>query len=182
MQSRPAENASQTDGKHQVVLSRKQELLDIEADEPEMLHAILSKLPKPLDLEGLIQRTIDLRKLYPPQQLPGRVWSRISSSSVLKTTQDPEALLQQTLQDGERFFAKEAAEIRRRDALKEKREQLQALARRYRRPVLFTGSAVLIAVLGMFVRQLGATPDLSSSLMLGVRQKALELWQQYFYR
>lgn len=147
-----------------------------------MLHAILSKLPKPLDLEGLIQRTIELRRTHPPQRLPGRVWSRISSSSVLKTTQDPEALLRQTLQDGERFFEKEAAEIRRRDALKAKREQLQVIARRYRKPVLFTGSAVLIAVLGMFMRRFGATPALSSSMILGVRQKALELWQQYFYR
>lgn len=141
-----------------------------------MLHAILSKLPKPLDLEGLIQRTIDLRKQYPPQRLPGRVWSRISSSSVLKTTQDPQALLKQTLQDGERFFRQEAAEIRRKEAMKARLQQVQALYRRHRRPALLTGGAMLVAILGLVMRRTGAAPVLPG---LNLIQRALELWQQY---
>lgn len=148
-----------------------------------MLHAILSKLPKPLDLEGLIRRTIELRGSYPPQDLPGRVWSSISSSSVLKTTQDPEALIAQTLQDGERFFQKEAAEIRRRDALKAKSKQLQALVVRYKRPALLTGGAVLVAVLGVLMRR--TDTSLSTQLwksLLALEQQAFEIWQRYFYR
>lgn len=147
-----------------------------------MLHAVLSKLPKPLDLEGLIQRTVELRESFPPQRLPGRVWSRISSSSVLKTTQDPEALLRQTLQDGERYFQQEATEIRRRDAMKARQKQIQALARRYRRPALLTGSAIMVAVLGLLMRRAGGTSLPGWGLILGLRQKAFEIWQQYMYR
>lgn len=148
-----------------------------------MLHAILSKLPKPLDLEGLIQRTIELRNKYPPQKLPGRVWRNISSSSVLKTTQDPDALLQQSLQDGERFFHREAMEISRRDALKARRLQLQALALRYRRPAILTGSAIVIAVLGILMRRLGTTSSLQGwDSLFGLRQKAFELWQHALHR
>lgn len=167
-----------------MVLSRKQELLEIEADEPEMLHAILSKLPKPLDLEGLIERTIELRRQHPLHRLPGRVWSRISSSSVLKTTQDPDALLRQTLQDGERYFEKEAAEIRRRDALKAKQQQLRALYRRHRRSALLTGAAVLVAVVGVVMRRFEVAPSMSRLGLTGdiLRQRLLDLWQQYFYR
>lgn len=145
-----------------------------------MLHAILSKLPKPLDLEGLIRRTIELREKYPPNRLPGRVWSRISSSSVLKTTQDSEALLQQTLQDGERFFEKEAAEIRRRDILRVRQQQIRTVAWRYRRPALFTSSALLVALLGIFLRRFDAASSLPGwSLVVGFRQRAFELLQQY---
>lgn len=144
-----------------------------------MLHAILSKLPKPLDLEGLIQRTIELRAKYPPNRLPGRVWSRISSSSVLKTTQDPEALLGQTLQDGERYFQQEAAEIRRRDTLKARQQQIQMLARRYQRPALLTGSAIMIAVLGVALRRLGVTSLPGWNLIFRLQQRALDIWQQY---
>lgn len=144
-----------------------------------MLHAILSKLPKPLDLEGLIQRTIQLRAKHPPKRLPGRVWSRISSSSVLKTTQDPEALLGQTLQDGERFFQQEAAEIRRRDALKARQQQIQTLAMRYRRPALLTGGAIMIAVLSVAMRRFGLTSLPGWSLLFRFQQRVLDMWQQY---
>lgn len=161
------------------MLSRKQELLEIEADEPEMLHATLSKLPKPLDLEGLIQRTIELRTRHPPQRLPGRVWSRISSSSVLKTTQDPEALLKQTLEDGERYFLREAAEIRRREAVKARVKQAQALYRRYRRPTLFMGSAVLFAILGVLITRSDGT---AGSTITILRQRAFGMWQHYMYK
>ena len=161
------------------MLSRKQELLEIEAEEPEMLHAILSKLPKPLDLEGLIQRTIELRTQYPPNRLPGRVWSRISSSSVLKTTQDSEALHRQTLKDGERFFHQEATEIRRRDAVKAGLQQVQAIYQRHRRPALLTGGAMLVAILGFVMRLAGATSVLPGShLLQNVRDACL----QYMYR
>lgn len=148
-----------------------------------MLHAILSKLPKPLDLEGLIRRTIELREKYPPARLPGRVWKRISSSSVLKTTQDFDALLGQSLEDGERFFQQEAAEIARRDALKARQQQIQALAWRYRRPAALTGGAVLVAVLGILLRRFDAQPSvLGLNMIFGLRQRAFELLQQYVYK
>lgn len=49
-----------------------------------MLHSILSKLPKPLDLEGLISHAILRLDTCPPESLS--TWNKISSKSVLKTS------------------------------------------------------------------------------------------------
>lgn len=133
-------------------MTRKKELLEIDHDEPDMLHFILSKLPKPLDLENLIHRTRTLFERFPPEQLPTRAWRRVSSNSVLKTTRNPQALAMQSLRDGEQFFEKHAAEIRRHDALVGTRKRIQALAYRYRGPAKLTGAAVLIAVLALCMR------------------------------
>ncbi|EMC96596.1 hypothetical protein BAUCODRAFT_51760, partial [Baudoinia panamericana UAMH 10762] len=130
-----------------IVISRKQELLDFEADEPEMLYAVLSKLPKPLDLDELIQQTMAIFRAHPPESLPGMVWPQVSSNSVLKTTRDPRALSQQTLSDGERMFEKQAAELERAEFRKRTVLQMQQLARHYKRPAGLTGIAIAVAVL-----------------------------------
>jgi hypothetical protein len=131
-------------------MSRKKELLEVEPDEPEMLHSILSKLPKPLDLEGLIQKTQTLFERHPPKTLPYRVWSRISSNSVLKTTQSIYALSQQSTKQGEELFLKQAAEIRRQERRKQLGIRVNYLFRRYKRPAGFTGAAVIIAVIALY--------------------------------
>lgn len=164
-------------------MSRKNELLEIDHDEPEMLHSILSKLPKPLDLEGLIRSTRDLFKRYPPEHLPNRVWRRVSSHSVLKTTRDSHALATQTLQDGERLFQKQAAEIRRQDALKYAKQRVQALAYRYRRPVQWTGAAILVAALALHFGRASSGSASSPGWLLhayGLRQTAQQLIARYW--
>lgn len=135
-----------------IVMTRKKELLEIDHDEPEMLHSILSKLPKPLELENLIHGTRTLFGRYPPERLPNGAWRRVSSNSVLKTTPNPQALSMQSLREGEQLFEKHATEIRRYDALVSARKRIGALAYRYRRPARWTGAAVLIAVLALCMR------------------------------
>ena len=146
-----------------------------------MLHSILSKLPKPLNLENLIGQTVELFQRYPPSRLPGRTWARISSNSVLKTTQNFHTLSQQTLEDGERFFANEAAEIRRRDALMQRQRQLQSLARRYRRPASWMGGAVFVAVIAFYFRGSNMSPAILglTSAWPGLQQRVLEIWQRF---
>ncbi|PPJ55650.1 hypothetical protein CBER1_09543 [Cercospora berteroae] len=136
-----------------IVMTRKKELLDIEHDEPEMLHSILSKLPKPLDLDGLISKTRILFERYPPEQLPNRAWKRVSSYSVLKTTLSPQALAAQTLPEGEQLYEKHAAEIRRHDILVKVQQRTHALARKYRRPARWTGAAIAVAMLALYMRR-----------------------------
>lgn len=136
----------------QIIMTRKKELLEIDYDEPEMLHSILSKLPKPLELENLIHGTRTLFGRYPPERLPNGAWRRVSSNSVLKTTPNPQALSMQSLREGEQLFEKHATEIRRYDALVSARKRIGALAYRYRRPARWTGAAVLIAVLALCMR------------------------------
>ena len=118
-----------------------------------MLHSILSKLPKPLDLEGLISKTRTLFTRYPPERLPNRAWSRVSSYSVLKTTRNPQALAAQTLAEGEQLYEKHAAEIRRHDMLVKVQQRTYALARKYRRPARWTGAAIAVAVVALYMRR-----------------------------
>lgn len=146
-----------------------------------MLHSILSKLPKPLDLESLIRRTVELFSQYPPERLPGRTWFRISSNSVLKTTRDFYHLNKQTLQDGERFFVKEAAEIRRQEAFKRKQRQFQALVRRYKRPATWSTAAMFVALVAVYLSRYDlprASLGLSSAYF-GLQQRFIELWHYY---
>ena len=132
-----------------IVLSRRDELFEIPADEPEMLHSVLSKLPKPLDLEQLIQNTLTLIIEHPPERLPYRAWARISPYSVLKTTVGP--IRRQTLHDGEELFAQQVTQLRR----DELRQQAMNLIWRYRRPAGSVGLAILVGVLSFWFRRVG---------------------------
>ncbi|KAK6507478.1 hypothetical protein TWF481_005909 [Arthrobotrys musiformis] len=102
-----------------IVMSRREELFDIPDTEPEMLHSILCKLPKPLDLEGLISKAIDLQSSHPPHTL--RIWSKIPTSSVLKTYKSPlrsgnsvfKKTVKRDLSRGEALFRKQASQLSR---------------------------------------------------------------------
>lgn len=131
----------------QIIVERKEELLDVESDEPDMLHFILSKLPKPLHLEGLIVKTMNLYNQYPPPKLPFRAWRQISSYSVLKTTRDREQLSKQTLRDGERGFRRQALQMK----MMQTQKRINLLLRKHRRQVAIVGVAVVIGVLSWWL-------------------------------
>jgi len=133
----------------QIVLQRSNELFETPADEPEMLHSILSKLPKPLDLEILIANTVKLIEKHPPSKLKG--WRSISQYSALKTSSYPEQTASQTLEDGETFFKKQVKELQRA----EQREKLLATMWKYRRPAGRAGLVVLVGVLSYWLRKSG---------------------------
>ena len=132
-----------------IILSRREELFDIPADEPEMLHSVLSKLPKPLNLEQLISETMMLFNDHPPEKLPKRAWAKISCHSVLKTTYGSRR--DQSLKDGEALFELQVLQQRRAELRK------KALARiwKYRRPVCGLGFAVFVSVLSFWLREKG---------------------------
>lgn len=123
-----------------------------------MLHAILSKLPKPLDLDALIASSAALHKAHPPNRLSGLSWYRVSNNSVLKTTRNPHDLARQTLQDGERYFERHAAEIKTQELRQKQLERARGLARTYRRPAIATGGALFAALLALYLRRSGAAP------------------------
>jgi len=130
-----------------IILSRKSELFDIPADEPEMLHSVLSKLPKPLDLERLIEQTRKLFHSYPPESLPLRAWSQISCFSVLKTTRIAESSKVQTLKDGEDLFEMQALQLRR----EELHQRAMAKIWKYRRPAGGVGLALAVGLLSYWL-------------------------------
>lgn len=132
-----------------IILSRKSELFEIPADEPEMLHSVLSKLPKPLDLEALIAKAIAVFEEIPPEMLPWRAWSKISRYSVLKTTRTSGH--GQSITDGEALFAKQAAQIYRQQRL----DSLMAPAWRNRKLISRIGMAISVVILSYWLRSTG---------------------------
>lgn len=128
-----------------IILSRRDELFEIPADEPEMLHSILSKMPKPLDLEALIVRTMLLFDTNPPESLPNRAWSKISPHSVLKTTRL--SARSQTLVDGVEIFEFQALELRR----EELRKQLVTRIWIHRRSLAGVGLTLFIGGLSIWL-------------------------------
>jgi len=156
-------------------MTRKQELFELEADEPEMLYAILCKLPKPLDLEALISRTTLLFEEHPPESLPFGVWRNVSSYSVLKTTRDPTALTAQSLQQGEMYLRKHSDQIERHEARKRMVAQTRLLAHRYRRPVGAVAVTVFVGVLSFWLGRSGQTAALQG-VFAGMRQRFADLF------
>ncbi|KFY15838.1 hypothetical protein V492_01731 [Pseudogymnoascus sp. VKM F-4246] len=131
----------------QIVLSRSEELFDTPADEPEMLHSILSKLPKPLNLEQLISDTTNLLEQHPPESL--LLWSKISQSSVLKTARSTEEVAKQSLQDGQIYFEKQVKELQ----WAERREKLVKQLWKNKNPAIIIGVGVLVGLLSYHMRK-----------------------------
>ena len=143
-----------------IILSRKDELLEIPADEPEMLHFTLSKLPSPLDVEDLIMRAKELFSEHPPEQLPFRAWSKISSYSVLKTTRgSPRS---QSILDGEELFRKQVSQLK----TEEFRQRVRSMLWKYRKPAGGIGLALAVALASVLIQR-GASESVQ---WLGMRR------------
>lgn len=132
-----------------IVLSRRKELLEIPEDEPEMLHYTLSKLPQPLDLEGLISRAVQLFHDYPPESLPSGAWRRIPWCSVLKTTRDGS----RTLSTGAavQLFHKQTEHLRS----EERREKFIGFLWSHRRTIGSVAVAVFVGAMSVWLRKKG---------------------------
>ena len=132
-----------------IILSRKSELLEVPLEEPEMLHFLLSKLPKPLDLEALMAKTMEVFAEHPPERLPWRSWSRISRFSVLKTTRVP--LDRQSISDAEELFARQEDELERKRHWEKRSAQIW----KHRWPLGGIGVAVSAIVVSYWLRRNG---------------------------
>ena len=130
----------------QIILSRREELLEIPADEPEMLHFTLSKLPKPLDLDNLINKAVSSFSNHPPEKLPLRAWSKVSPLSVLKTTRGKNAA--KSLQEGRNLFAAQASQLKQ----EELRKRALQLIWQYRRPAGSIGLAIVVGIISISIR------------------------------
>lgn len=152
-----------------IILSRRNELFDIPAEEPEMLHSVLSKLPKPLNLEELIFEAMVLFKEHPPESLPSRAWAKISVYSVLKTTRYPDR--NQTLEDGEDLFEHQVLQSRREEIQK----RGMATIWKYRRPIGRIGLAFLVGIFSIWLSKISGLEGMRA---FGLR-KILEVFRKY---
>ncbi|KAF2089553.1 hypothetical protein K490DRAFT_72295 [Saccharata proteae CBS 121410] len=145
-----------------IILSRKEELMDIAQEDADMLHFTLSKMPSPLNLEALISRTVEIFAAHPPETLPFRAWRPISPYSVLRTTRDSTNLSKQSLEDGEVLFAKQEVQLRRAKMIQAVIKGTKYRLWKYRRPMRGLGLAVAIGVLAWRVSAAAPGHDWSS--------------------
>ena len=141
-----------------IIISKREVLLEVPADEPEMLHFTLSKLPQTLDLETIIARSLNLFENHPRQSLPDFVWWKIPSSSVLKTTRSLK--ITQNPSDGEALFQIQSQELRRAEL----RKKALFFVSRNRRPIASVSAALLFGVLSVWLRRSGQDRVLWSQL------------------
>ncbi|KAL4793605.1 rab-GTPase-TBC domain-containing protein [Aspergillus venezuelensis] len=139
-----------------IVLSRRKELLDIPEDEPEMLHFTLSKLPQPLDLEGLISKAVQLFHDHPPESLKSGVWKKIPWCSVLKTSRD--VFSRQTTNTAVELFDKQTKQLRS----EERREQFTGFLWSHGRTIGSVAVTVLIGAVSFWIRKRGLDNTLIS--------------------
>ncbi|KAI4650035.1 uncharacterized protein J4E78_008316 [Alternaria triticimaculans] len=102
-----------------VVLSKREELLEYEKEDEDILYVMLGKLPEPFDVEFHIARTVELYERLPPASLNSWEWWRISSSSVLKSSATNNSLRHLTLEDGEMLFLQQEQDLRRAQTLRQ---------------------------------------------------------------
>ncbi|KAI9375702.1 rab-GTPase-TBC domain-containing protein [Aspergillus egyptiacus] len=132
-----------------IVMSRRKELLEIPKDEPEMLHFTLSKLPSPLDLEGLISQTVQLFRNHPPESLPSQVWKKIPWCSVLKTSRD--VFQRQSTDTTLQFFRQQTRCLRR----EERKAHFISFLSSHRRTIGSVAVAVFIGAMSIWIRKTG---------------------------
>ncbi|KAI9684392.1 MAG: hypothetical protein M1829_002202 [Trizodia sp. TS-e1964] len=131
----------------QIILGRKPELLLIDPSDTDLLHFTLTKLPQPLDIESIIEKSINTFNSHPPESL-GPAWSRISKYSVLKTARLPaQTSCNQTNNSGIIAFEKHSAQLQRIKQAK----WLMTIVLRYRRPAAGLIMAVLAGGLAVWM-------------------------------
>lgn len=144
-----------------VVLSKRDELLEIDSEDEDILYVMLSKLPDPFDVEFHIAHTVELYERLPPASLDSWEWWRISSSSVLKSSATSASLRALSLEDGEMFLAQQEKDLRRQQALRRMAKNMQYVKLRlwyYRRH----GAVSLAVVVGAYAMWLGRNGDLTT--------------------
>ncbi|KAF2713264.1 hypothetical protein K504DRAFT_487718 [Pleomassaria siparia CBS 279.74] len=137
-----------------VVLSRREELLEIEQEDVDIFHAVLGKLPQPFHLEFHIARAAELHERLSPQLVRSWAWWNFSSSSVLKASRTPFDMSRLTLADGEALFAQQEIKMKRQQTLRKALKTAHRLKSQlwyYRRP----GALGLAIAVGVYALWLG---------------------------
>ncbi|EPE03429.1 gtpase-activating protein gyp10 [Ophiostoma piceae UAMH 11346] len=170
-----------------IACAHREALFATPADEPEMLHHILSKLPARAggddsddsddlfgvkgaasSLDSLVAEADRLLEEYPPHSLSS--WRSVPTSSVLKTVEI--AADAQTVDDGEELFHEHVLEIARAEKRRQQIARVRKVLRQYRGPIRAVGVAVLVGVIAVALqRTAGGRGGTSHALMSGPMAK-----------
>jgi hypothetical protein len=142
-----------------VVLSRREELLEIDQEDEDILYVMLGKLPEPFDVEFHIARTLELYERLPPASLASWEWWRLSSSSVLKASATVDDLHRLTLEDGEKLFIQHEKDVRRQQALRRASQNILYVRRRlwFYRSYGYVGLAVIVGAYAFWLGRKGGS-------------------------
>jgi hypothetical protein len=142
-----------------VVLSRREELLEIEKEDEDILYVMLGRLPEPFDVEFHIARTLELYERIPPESLRSWEWWKLSSSSVLKASANITDVHQLSLEDGEKLFAQQEKDVQREQALKRAAKNVLYIRRRlwYYRRYGYVGLAVIVGAYALYLGRNGGS-------------------------
>ncbi|EXJ95262.1 hypothetical protein A1O1_00382 [Capronia coronata CBS 617.96] len=132
-----------------ITISRRSELLEMPADESDILTFMISKLPKSLNIDALILDTLTLFRQNPPEQLNGFIWWRVSQYSVLKTSRDISR--PHSLAEAQMLCHKQIAQLRRDESMK----KTARLLLQHRRPIFSLTAALLVAAMSVWFRKSG---------------------------
>ncbi|KIX06310.1 uncharacterized protein Z518_04285 [Rhinocladiella mackenziei CBS 650.93] len=132
-----------------IMMSRRAELLEMPADQSDILTFMISKLPPALDIDALVLDALQLFRNHPPERLHGFIWWRLSPYSVLKTSRcikNPQAL-----GDAELLCQKQIRQIQSEELMRRRAKLLF----KYRRSALAMTATILVGGLSIWLRRNG---------------------------
>jgi hypothetical protein len=140
-----------------VVLSKREELLEFDKEDEDILYVMLGKIPEPFDVEFHIARTVELYERLPPASLNSWEWWRISSSSVLKSSATNTSLRSLTLEDGETLFSHQEQDLRREQTLRRAVKTIKYIKLRlwYHRRYGAVGLAMMVGAYALWLGRNG---------------------------
>ena len=150
-----------------VILARRDELLEVPTEDNLILSATISKIPRPMDFEPVIQHCIELFQANPPHKLFRRVWWRISPSSVLKTTRN--ATVHDDHEAARLFDAQLSQWAWNKRWNKRQKAALSSLWK-HRRPLSGIGATILIGLLSYWLQK-----ESGYSIVSNMTGQAMEL-------
>lgn len=131
-----------------LIIYRRTEIFEIE--DQDMLLFVLSKLPQPLDLQALVDKSLEIFRAHPPETLPGSAWGSISSYSVLKTSRTG-SLQEQTLDQARVLFRLQSRQLAREELAARVMKQVG----KNRRSIISVGATLVVGVLSYYLRKSG---------------------------
>ncbi|EXJ61471.1 uncharacterized protein A1O5_11787 [Cladophialophora psammophila CBS 110553] len=132
-----------------VTISRRSELLEMPADQSDILTFVISKLPQTFDIDARIQDAVALFRHHPPQSLPGFIWWRLSRYSVLKTSRS--VTQPQSLDEAKIFCHKQIQQLHSHELMRKR----ALLLYKHRKSAASVTAVLLVGVLSIWLRKTG---------------------------
>ncbi|KAF2456846.1 rab-GTPase-TBC domain-containing protein [Lineolata rhizophorae] len=142
-----------------IILARREDILTMDPDEPDMIHVTVANLPQqPLELEQLIEHTMVLFKQHKPCTLPWLTWFQVSRYSVLKTTQDLQTRTSQCLGEARQQFTRHESELKFFEDVRKRYTFARLQLKKHRSSAKVAGLTAVVVVVAWWLAKSGSQP------------------------